>query len=156
MSYNNKNNQDAALKAVIITILAAVIVLFLYNLLAGGRTGFFFNLYYGQGLDINSLVASVLVIAVKLLWFIFIISLVIGLALVVKRHLLDKRQINRSLSGKPREPGYNCPCCGTRLTADFKFCPNCKASLKEICTKCGKELQVGWKCCPLCGAEKSQ
>lgn len=155
MSHNN-NDRDIALKAVIVTLLAAVIIVLSYNILTGGRTGFIFNLYLGQGLDISTLVASVLVIAVKLLWFVFIVSLIIGLVLVVKKHLLDEKQFKLNQAGKVSEHGYACPCCGTRLTAEFKFCPNCKASLKEICTKCGKELQVGWKCCPLCGAEKTK
>lgn len=101
----------------------------------------------------NSFVTSVLVIAVKFLWLIFVVSLMIGLIILIKRAAFDRKRTNFNLS-QNREAGYVCPCCNTRLTAEFKFCPNCKASLKDICTKCGRELQVGWRCCPICGNEK--
>lgn len=102
--------------------------------------------------DVNSLIVSVLAIAVKLLWLTFIVSLVIGLIMFIKKTINGKK-IDLRFSNDARS-GYACPCCGTKLTADFKFCPNCKASLKEKCVKCGKDLQVGWNCCPACGTAR--
>lgn len=155
MPHNKNDNQDAVLKTAIVTLLIGVILVFLYNSLIG-RAGGFSNLYYGQSPDISNLFMPILVIAVKLLWLIFIVSLIIGLTLVVKKYLMEKKKLNLGRNVAPLEGGYSCPCCGTRLTAEFKFCPNCKASLKEICKKCGKELQVGWMWCPVCGGEKSE
>ncbi len=145
------NSQDNTLKTIGLVGLTVIIFALLYNLLLGGRTGFGFS--YGQGLNFNGLVASILVLAVKLLWFVFVISLVIGIVIIIKKYA-DEKKINLNFIEKLTDTGYSCPCCGTKLTADFKFCPNCKASLKETCAKCGKELQVGWQCCPSCGTER--
>ncbi len=151
MSQNN--NQDNTLKTVGIIALAVIIFALMYNLFLGGRTGFSFNLYSGRGLDLSAFIASILVLAVKLLWLLFVISLVVGLVIVIKK-FIEEKKINLKFIEKLTETGYACPSCGTKLTAEFKFCPNCKASLKDTCTKCGKDLQVGWKCCPSCGTER--
>jgi hypothetical protein len=100
----------------------------------------------------QSLIAYILVIAVKLLWLTFIVSLIIGTIIFIKKTVNGKKINVRVIDSVGS--GYACPCCGTRLTADFKFCPNCKASLKEKCVKCGKDLQVGWNCCPACGTAR--
>ncbi|MHB9093346.1 MAG: zinc ribbon domain-containing protein [Eubacteriales bacterium] len=148
MSQNN--NQDTALKTVGTVVFAVIAFALLYNIL-GSRTGFGF---YGQGLDFNGLIVSILALAVKLLWFVLVISLGAGVVILIKKHVVDEKKIDLSFIEKFCETGYTCPCCGSKLTAEFKFCPNCKASLKDTCAKCGKDLQVGWKCCPSCGTEK--
>lgn len=148
MSQNN--NRDNILKTVGIITLAIVVIAFLYNFLVGGQRGFSLN--YSSGYGYNSLIAFVLVIAVKLLWLTFIISLVVGIIMFIKKTVNGKK-INLRINNSAKD-GYACPCCGTKLTADFKFCPNCKASLKEKCVKCGKDLQVGWNCCPACGTAR--
>jgi hypothetical protein len=150
MSQNN--NQDNTIKTIGIAALSVIIFAVLYNLLLGGRGGFGFGMGYNSGFGLNSLIGSILGLAVQLLWLVFIVSLVVGGVLLVKKHLLDEKKINLdflNLTGK----GSTCPCCGTKLTTEFNFCPNCKASLKETCAKCSKDLQMGWKCCPVCGTE---
>lgn len=154
MLMSQNNNQDTTLKTIGIVALSVVLFALLYNLLLGGRSGFGFEMGYASGYGLNSLIASILVIAVKLLWLTFVVSLVIGIVLVAKKFIVDEKKINLNFLNLT-ETGYACPCCGTKLTAEFKFCPNCKASLKETCTKCGKDLQVGWNCCPSCGTEKT-
>ena len=151
MSQNS--NQDNALKTIGIAALAVIIFALIYNVLLGGRAGFSLNIFSGQGFNLNGLIVSILGLAVKLLWLVFVISLVVGLVVIIKK-FVDEKKINLNFIEKLTETGYACPSCGTKLTAEFKFCPNCKASLKETCAKCGKELQVGWKCCPACGAER--
>lgn len=151
MSQNN--NRDSIFKTIGIITLAIVAIAFVYNFLSGGQGGL--DLNYISGYGYNSLIAFILVIAVKLLWLTFIISLIIGIIMFIKKTVNGKK-INLRFNSST-EGGYNCPCCGTKLTADFRFCPNCKASLKEKCVKCGKDLQVGWNCCPACGtARKSR
>lgn len=133
------NNHDNTLKTVGIVALATIVFALLYNLLLGGRAGFGFDMGYNSGGGLNTLIASVLVVAVKLLWLTFIVSLVIGIAVIIKKYTVDEKKINLNFL-KGADDGYACPCCGTKLTAEFKFCPNCKASLKEKCVKCAKEL----------------
>ena len=147
------NNHENTLKTVGIVALAVVAFALLYNLLLGGRAGFGFDMGYNYGWGLNTLIAYVLAVAVKLLWLTFIVSLVIGTVTVMKKYTVDEKKINLNFL-KFADDGYACPCCGTKLTAEFKFCPNCKASLKEKCVKCAKELQVGWNCCPACGTER--
>ncbi len=113
-----------------------------------------FGVYGTRGTDFTSFAAALLLIVVKLLWLVFAVSLVIGLILLARKYLGETGRNAARLTGTVKDGGFSCPCCGTRLTVEFKFCPNCKASLKENCKHCGRELQVGWKCCPLCGTER--
>lgn len=149
------DNRDNLVKMLLIIFLTAVISIILYSLFLRQRLFFGLGIYYGQSLDINSLVTGSLVFVVKLLWLTFIISLVVGIVMVTKKYLVDGKKIGLVFTGPSDEQGYTCPCCGTRLTAEFKFCPNCKASLKDVCARCGKDLQVGWKSCPWCGTGRS-
>lgn len=147
------NNRELAVKIGLTILLSILFLVLLYKNMSGGGSGFISGLYYGHGSNMSSFITSVLVLAVKLLWLIFIICLIIGLAILVKKSIVGDRKANLDLRINYKD-GYTCPCCSTRLTAEFKFCPNCKASLKDICKKCGKELQAGWACCPICGTEK--
>lgn len=146
------NNRDNVLKTIGMIALVVIVIAFIYNFLVGGQNGISLN--YRSGYSFNSLIAFLLVIAVRLLWLTFIISLIIGLVMFIKKTVNGKK-INLKFNDSA-EAGYACPCCGTKLTADFKFCPNCKASLKEKCVRCGKDLQVGWNCCPACGTARNR
>lgn len=161
----NSNNQDTTLKTIGVAALAVIIFALLYNLLLGGSGGFGFNMGhnsgygfgmgYNSGFGLNALLGSVLGLAVQLLWLVFIVSLVIGGVMLVKKHIVvDEKKFNLNFLNLI-DTGYTCPGCGTKLKTEYKFCPNCKTALKEKCTKCGKELQGGWKCCPDCGTEKT-
>lgn len=150
----SNNNQDTTLKTIGVISLSVVIFALLYNLLLGGRSGFGFGMGYNSGFGLNALIASVLIIAVKILWLAFVVSLIVGVVIIVKKYAVGEKKINLNFLNLT-DTGYICPCCSAKLTAEFKFCPNCKASLKETCTKCGKDLQVGWNCCPTCGTERN-
>jgi len=53
-----------------------------------------------------------------------------------------------------REPlPYNCPQCGTTVSARFNFCPNCKYNLRPACPHCRHEVRAGDKYCPYCAQE---
>lgn len=149
----NKSNKDTGIKTIFITLLSAIFLVLIYNVLSGRGTGIISGLYYGQVTDLNGFVTMVLVTAVKLLWLVFIVSLIVGLIIFLRKNLTGGGQPGPIIR-QAGEDGYSCPCCATRLTAEFKFCPHCKASLKDLCVKCGRELQVGWRCCPICGAPK--
>lgn len=148
---SENNNQEKLIKTAGVIGLALLAFALVYNLVLGGGTGFGFNLYYGRGFDLSGLLASIFALAVKLLWVVFIVSLVIGLVLVLKKHLLETNNLN--ICGL-LEGGSVCPKCGTKVKDNYKFCPSCQASLKETCSKCGQEVKADWKCCPTCGTEK--
>lgn len=101
--------------------------------------------------ELTGLVVSVLALAVRLLWVVFIVSLVIGIVLVLKKYLLENKDLNICCL---IEGGSTCPKCGTKVKDNYKFCPSCQTSLKETCSKCGQDLKADWKCCPTCGTEK--
>ena len=149
----SQNNRDIGIKTIFITLMSAVFLVLIYNVLSSHGTGIITGLYYGQGINFNGFITTVLVIAVKLLWLIFGVSLIVGLIIFLRKNLTIDRRTMPAIR-QAGEDGYTCPCCATRLTAEFKFCPHCKASLKDLCVKCGRELQVGWRCCPICGSPK--
>lgn len=45
----------------------------------------------------------------------------------------------------------HCPNCGSILTKDAKFCPECGQKIALICKKCHKPVTAGQKFCPECG-----
>ena len=105
----------------------------------------------------NQLLFSLIGLAIKLLWFILLVSVLIGIYIAVKRYVLDNNStFNLNLLSNSLPSGYNCPSCNESLSQEFKFCPRCKESLKKSCAKCGKDLLAGWKCCPCCGTENGQ
>lgn len=150
MSQNN--GQDTTLKNIGVAALGVIIFALLYNLILGGGSGFGFEMHYGQGtgLNLNNLLGGILVLAVKLLWLVLVVSLVLGFVSLIKK-LSEENKIDLSFMQKIVSTGTTCPECGTYVNNEFKFCPNCKANLKQVCANCGTQLQAGWKCCPSCG-----
>jgi hypothetical protein len=50
-----------------------------------------------------------------------------------------------------REPlPYDCPECGTEVSARFNYCPNCKHNLHPACPQCNREVQNTDRFCPYC------
>lgn len=45
----------------------------------------------------------------------------------------------------------NCPQCGSKVSAQFTFCPACKFNLRPHCPGCHFPLRVGYRFCPRCG-----
>lgn len=150
---NQGQNYSSAIKTVGLVGLVLLALSLLSGLGSGGGMGYGYNMYYGRGggVGFGGILASVLVLFIKVLWFVLIVSLIIGLFVALKKYRFDfnKLDLVDSLFNK----GYACPGCGTKLAEDYKFCPKCKVSLKEVCGQCGRELQAGWKCCPSCGSE---
>lgn len=59
-------------------------------------------------------------------------------------------------AGMPSEPpvsvaGLKCPQCGTSVSPNAKFCPECGGKLERVCPKCGNGLAENMKFCPECG-----
>lgn len=150
---NQGGSSSTALRLLGITGLALLALSIFSNLLSGGRMGYGYNMYYGRGggLDLGGVLASVLVLLIKILWLVLIVSLIIGLYVAFKKSRFDYKKLD--LVDRLFNSGYACTGCGTRLVEEYKFCPKCRIHLKETCRHCGKEIQAGWKCCPLCGSE---
>lgn len=109
------------------------------------------NFYVSTGPSIQDVILSVFSLALKALWALLILALFIGLFQIIRQKSqgLDFKSFGESLVIN----SVSCPACSEKLEGDFRFCPNCKASLKETCADCGKELLPGWNCCPNCGEE---
>jgi hypothetical protein len=79
----------------------------------------------------TGILSVVLVLFIKVMIFVFVISLLIGLFIVAKNYLFNAQDI-----------------------AAFKkaFVPAAKP--KKTCSVCGKVLEEDWKVCPYCAAEE--
>lgn len=65
---------------------------------------------------------------------------------------LYARQLQEEALLRDMEGRDVCPRCQARVEQDFRFCPACRAALREPCVDCGRLLQLGWSACPYCGA----
>lgn len=121
--------QDEIIKVLGIAVLALIVFALLGNLFGGGQAGMGYGYGYGHGMgggsgtaNVNVLLASVFGLAVKLLWFVFVISLVVGLVLYIRKLLPEGTQINL---GFFNDAGHVCPSCQTKIRQGYKFCPGC-------------------------------
>jgi len=48
------------------------------------------------------------------------------------------------------DDSFPCPNCHVMVTREFKTCPYCMVTLRNICTSCGQDLKPDWKMCPYC------
>lgn len=125
-------------------------------------SGYGYYPYYGSGMgrgmvsNVNWAVTPVLLLIIKLLWFVFIVSLIIGVVVVAKKYIFEDKKLNLGILDEFIAFGHECPCCGTKLGSEFNYCPACQAALKEPCSKCGKELKINWKYCPACGENRKK
>lgn len=153
------NEQKNQLKKFGVILIGLVFVWYVFNnLLLGGRSVSYGHMggYTNVGLDLQGLLAGILVFAIKILWLLVLVGILVGMYQLIKKYVFEENFnlspfINK-ITGSVEE--YSCPNCEEKLSQDFKFCPKCKQSLRNQCTKCGKELLAGWNCCPSCGTEK--
>ena len=59
------------------------------------------------------------------------------------------------------EDTFPCPKCSSMVNREFKSCPYCAFTLRNVCQACGQDLNPEWKLCPYCsslanGAEKQE
>lgn len=155
MSFNNGN---ISVKSWGMLALGAVVVLFIINALFGGTVNNGYGIYNGGGigLGLNGIIASILVLLVKLLWFVLIVSLIIGIVVMIRNNVTDGKKFKLDFIDRIMDSGNACPECGTKISPEYKFCPNCKINLDNTCANCGGKLNVHWKCCPACGTGTEQ
>lgn len=111
----------------------------------------------GTGL-LNGTVGDVFIglisLLMHLLWVFVLVALVLGLVFLGKKALEQNQAAKQSNTKAPTLTLGKCHNCGSEVSEEYKFCPECRASLKESCNDCGKELQRDWNCCPVCGKSK--
>ena len=85
------------------------------------------------GLGFAGTISALLLVLIKVLFVLFIVGLVIGIAIAIKNYIFTKEDIEKikgTFTGKKT------------------------VIIKETCSICGKELNDEWKLCPHCGKEK--
>lgn len=88
------------------------------------------NMNMGYGFGFNGTLTVFMMFLIKVLFFLFMVGLVVGIGVFIKNHIFteeDVRKIKGTFSVKPQ------------------------VVAKEKCSECGKELQSEWKLCPYCG-----
>jgi hypothetical protein len=87
----------------------------------------------GTGLGFAGTISALLLVLIKVLFVLFIVGLIVGIAIAVKNYVFtteDIEKIKGTFTGKKT------------------------VVIKETCSVCGKELNGDWKVCPHCGEEK--
>ncbi len=87
----------------------------------------------GTGLGFAGTISALLLVLIKVLFVLFIVGLVVGIAIAVKNYVFtaeDIQKIKGTFTGKKT------------------------VVIKETCSVCSKELNDDWKVCPHCGKEK--
>lgn len=90
-------------------------------------------IYMGTGLGFAGTISALLLVLIKVLFVLFIVGLIVGIAIAVKNYVFtaeDVEKIKSTFTGKKT------------------------VVIKETCSDCGKELNDDWKVCPHCGKEK--
>ena len=134
-----KNNP--ILKLTVVTLIGILGLWLIYTLLFGGGYGVNYNYngyhggghMYGTGLGFGSTAAIWILLLIKVLFAVFVISLVVGLIIWIKNNIFTAEDVQA-------------------LKDSFKG--NSNRVNKETCTNCNKDLNSDWKVCPHCGKEK--
>lgn len=135
-------NKDSTLKIIAFSILG-ILILWIANMLlfsTGNGINVNFRGYYGgehmysgygYGNGFNGTISVLLMFLIKVLFFVFVVALIVGLILMVKNSIFtpeDIATIKGAFNSKNQTP-------------------------KKVCDSCGKELDPKWKACPYCGKE---
>jgi uncharacterized membrane protein len=87
----------------------------------------------GFGIGYGSVLFSLLLVLVKILFAVFVVALIAGIVVYIKNNIFTKEEIEsikNTFSGKK------------------------PVSQLEACTACGNAIEAEWKLCPLCGKER--
>jgi CheY-like chemotaxis protein len=69
--------------------------------------------------------------------------------LKVRQGLTNPEELLRVIEVEVDE-SLPCPKCGAVIHREFKSCPYCMFTLRNICESCGQDLKPDWKMCPYC------
>jgi cytochrome b subunit of formate dehydrogenase len=87
----------------------------------------------GLGIGYGSVLFSLLLVLVKVLFVVFVVALVAGIVVYIKNNIFTKEDID-----------------SIKNTFSMKKPVN----QKETCTACGRIIEAEWKLCPICGKER--
>lgn len=133
---------DSTVRLITITVIGILGLWFISTLIFGSGMGMGFgysgnygggHMSVGYGVGYGSTFSSMLLLLVKVLFAVFIVSLVAGIIVWVKNNVFTSEDIE---------------------TIKSTFKGNNMAYDKEKCAACGKTIEVEWKLCPHCGKEK--
>ncbi|MFZ5353723.1 MAG: hypothetical protein ACOZCL_13515 [Bacillota bacterium] len=125
-------------KVIIVTFLGLLGLWLIYSLMFGTGYGFRMNyggghMYFNAGYGFGATAAVWILLLVKVLFAVFVISLVVGLIVWAKNNLFTAEDIHT-------------------IKNTFNINDN---KAKENCSVCGKELNPEWNVCPHCGKDKT-
>lgn len=132
---NGRSNP--VLKLIAVSLIGILGLWLIYALLFGtsiayrGHEGGY--VYMSTGLGFAATISTLLLFLIKVLFVLFIIGLVVGIAIAIKNYIFtaeDVAKIKSTFTGKKT------------------------VVIKEACSICEKELENDWKVCPHCGKEK--
>ncbi|MCX7922273.1 MAG: hypothetical protein N3B21_09725 [Clostridia bacterium] len=89
-------------------------------------------MYMGTGVGFAGTISVALLFLIKVLFVLFIIGLVAGIAVAIKNYLFTEEDVQKAKNA---------------------FLGKKTAKAKEKCPLCDKEVECGWKICPYCGQE---
>ncbi len=134
------NNEKSLIKFLGSLVLSILGLWLIYAIITGVGTGTF-GYYEGghghmsyavTGSSILGTTSFILLLLIKLLFVLFIIGLVVGIALAIKNYIFTKEDVEK----------IKCT-----------FVGNKTATVKQTCSACGKALEDQWIACPYCGNE---
>lgn len=134
--------KDATLKVIVFSVLGLLILWLASSLLFSTGNGISINfrgnyggghMYVGNGYGVGfgGTISVLLMFLIKVLFFVFVAALIVGLIILVKNSVFtseDIATIKGAFNSKNQAP-------------------------KKICDACGKVLDEKWKTCPYCGKE---
>lgn len=137
---------NSMMRLVTVTILGILGLWLIYILLFGsgmgigvnmGYRGYYggghMNMGFGYGIGNGFTLAYVLLLLIKVLFVVFIVALIAGIAIWIKNNVFTRDDID---------------------TIRNTFSGNKNTCHKETCAACGKTIEADWKLCPHCGKEK--
>jgi hypothetical protein len=90
------------------------------------------HMYMGYGYGFTGMIAVLLLFIIKVLFVLFIVGLVVGIAIAIKKYIFTEEDVQKIKN---------------------TFVGSKTSGIKETCIICGKEVDQGWKVCPYCGKE---
>lgn len=133
---------NGIIKVAVVSLLGILGLWLISTLLLGTGGGVAYNTrgyYEGGQMSMNIAVGSggafafILLLLIKVLFAVFVTTLVVGIIIWVKNNVFTKEDIE---------------------TIKNTFKGNKTVSTKETCKACCKEMEASWKVCPHCGKAK--